>query len=77
MGLTQRARSCSVAVVWRCSRQDRTCSPIFFMAVLLTAGPKPVNTVPCLLRAARARNVNPRKSNDVCSCEPVRRASLQ
>jgi hypothetical protein len=36
-----------------------------------------VNFFPFLPRAARARNVNPKNVNDVCSCEPRRAASWQ
>ena len=60
-----------------CSRQDRTSALILFKASLLIAGPNPVNTRPFLVRMPRARKVNPRKSNDVCSAEPRRIASLQ
>ena len=36
-----------------------------------------MNFFPFLPRAARARNVNPKNVNDVCSCEPRRLPSLQ
>ncbi len=60
-----------------CSRQDRTVALIFFRASLLTAGRKAVNIVPSFRRAARARKVNPKNVNDVCSCEPRRCPSWQ
>ncbi|MFE0063066.1 hypothetical protein [Streptomyces sp. NPDC059003] len=54
---------------WICrwSRQERISVLIFFWAYLLIAGRKPVKFVPFLFRAPRARKVNPRKVNDVCS----------
>ena len=44
---------------------------------MLTAGKNEVNPVPSLRRAPRARNVNPRNVNAVCSWAPVRLPSLQ
>ena len=66
-----------VCQVRRCSRHDRTSALILFRASLLTAGRNEVNFFPFLPRAARARKVNPKKVNDVCSCEPRRCPSLQ
>ena len=45
----------------------RTSPLIFFRASLLIAGRNEVNIVSVLARAARARNVNPRNVNAVCS----------
>src|SRR5260370_38025687 len=66
MGLISRARSLRVLPVFRCSRKALTWPLIFFRALLLMAGPNPVNTFPCLLRTPLVRKVNPRKSNEVC-----------
>jgi hypothetical protein len=67
-----------VCQVRRCSRQRaRTYALIVAWASLLTAGRNEVNFFPFLPRAARARKVNPKNVNEVCSCEPRRVPSLQ
>lgn len=44
---------------------------------MVTAGRNEVNFIPFLPRAARARKVNPKNVNYVCSCELHRSPSLR
>src|SRR5680860_567796 len=50
---------------------------MLFRASLLIAGRTDVNISPFLPRAPRARNVNPKNVNDVCSYEPRRSPSWE
>jgi hypothetical protein len=77
MGFSHSARSSSVRSVRRWIRILRSRSLLALSASVLIAGKNPVKFRPFLPRAPRARKVNPRKVNEVCSWSPRRLPSLQ